>query len=82
MYNVIHPQTRHTPRRDTPYKFKLLISFCMGCLAWGWINSSAKCFVLWYCNITGGLTVAKIMVQLSRHEIMTMTDLGEIFGHA
>src|SRR5712664_1162323 len=28
--------TYSTPKRDTPYKFKLLISFCMGCLAWGW----------------------------------------------
>ena len=38
-FNVIHPQTRHTPRRDTPYKFKLFVSFCMGCLAWGYVSS-------------------------------------------
>ena len=31
--NVFHPQI--VTKRDTPYKFKLLITFCMGCLAWG-----------------------------------------------
>ena len=30
--NVFHPQ--FVTKRDTPYKFKLLITFCMGCLAW------------------------------------------------